>query len=74
MILEIWVCPTEGCGNYYGSAHAGDLDTLWNFDAKGQKTFHRSRCPDCWRRDHISVDRVRVQFEYELPTNESRVT
>ena len=44
MNVTVWICPTEGCGNYYASSSAGDLAQAWNIDAKGQRTFPRSRC------------------------------
>lgn len=57
MIVTIWICPTEGCGNYFASSGAGDLTQAWNLDQHGKRTFKRSRCPACHVRG-VDVDRV----------------
>jgi hypothetical protein len=60
--VVLWVCPTPGCGNYYASSSAGELDTEWNHDAKGKPTSARAQCPDCNRRG-TRVNRHRVELE-----------
>lgn len=58
--LTVWVCPTNGCGNYYAASSAGDLRTTMNVEPNSSKTtFPRSRCPDCKTRGR-EVDRVPV--------------
>jgi hypothetical protein len=52
----VWVCPTEGCGNYFASSSVGDL-AAWNTTASGVKRFQRSRCPVCFTRG-IQVQRI----------------
>lgn len=50
--VEVWVCPTDDCGNYYGASSAGRLDRYVtgdrgpNFERKGPG-HPRSQCPDC---------------------------
>lgn len=56
--VEVWVCP--GCGNYYGSTAADDLDEAMTYNIKGQPSHLRSRCPDCGQ------TRLRHQFSVEL--------
>ncbi len=53
----VWVCPTEGCGNYFASSSVGDL-AVWNTNAHGVKRFQRSRCPVCWSTRQEEVHRV----------------
>ena len=53
----MWVCPR--CGNYYGASNAGNLDKLWNRDAKGRPTHRRAQCPTC----HIRRKPYRVTIE-----------
>jgi hypothetical protein len=64
--VTLWMCPTEGCGNYFASSHAGDLTEAWNLDQYGRRTFKRSRCPDCHVRG-VDVDRVPVQLRPKVP-------
>lgn len=59
--ITVWVCPTPGCGNYYASSSAGDLSQLFNVKPNSsEKTFPRSRCPDCRDAGRGEVDRVRA--------------
>ncbi len=51
-VIEVYVCPTEGCGNYYGSSSMGRLEDAVNLgaigsDYAGQATSRRDRCPTC---------------------------
>lgn len=69
--IHVYVCPTEGCGNYYGTSSMPDLDKEYT----GPKTedrhqvpasqsplgivgvrHTRAECPDCRQRG-IRVDR-----------------
>lgn len=61
----IYVCPTEGCGNYYGSTNMADMETVQT-DKHMQPTFPRKRCPDCWQRSKEMVMRVPVRMEADV--------
>jgi hypothetical protein len=46
--VAVWVCPTPGCGNWYGSSSAGDLARAENRAPNGGPvTSTRDECPDC---------------------------
>lgn len=62
MKVTVWVCPTYGCGNYFGSESAGDLRKAMT-RTHGGAEYPRSRCPLCWLRLAEHVDRVPVTFE-----------
>lgn len=61
MQVELWICPTEGCGNYYGasSARGKDLSTMMNYKLTDGSvpTHSRAVCPDCKARG-VMVERV----------------
>lgn len=51
-VVTIYVCLTDGCGNYYGSSSMGNLEKQENIGAvgsgqAGQVTGHRNKCPTC---------------------------
>lgn len=48
MIVKVllYICPTEGCGNYYGSSAMGNMENIQT-DSHMRATFPRKRCPDC---------------------------
>lgn len=58
--VVLWACPTEGCGNYYGSSGTGDLSKMMNKDITQKPTFPRSICPDCHRFNRGDVERIPV--------------
>lgn len=69
--IAVYVCPTPGCGNYYGTNAMPDLtkefsgaklDDAGAIEAKGQSRFKQSRadCPDCRARGLGRIERVRV--------------
>jgi hypothetical protein len=62
MRVTLWICPSFGCGNYFGSSSAGDLDAEFNTTARGEPTFPRSRCPICATKGR-DVKRLQVTFE-----------
>ena len=62
MKVTVWVCPTFGCGNYFGSESAGDLRESMT-GLHGGPQYARSRCPSCWQRLGEHVDRIPVNFE-----------
>lgn len=46
--VEVWVCPTPGCGNYFASRAEGDLRQSHNREPNhGKATTSRAECPDC---------------------------
>lgn len=81
MEIEVWVCPTEGCGNYFGaSSQAGrDLNAIPNHESSMRHNrdsrpatspvvvSYRGDCPDCSARGNPGVRRVRLAFS---PTDE----
>jgi hypothetical protein len=51
-IVRVYVCYTEGCGNYYGSSTMGKLEEQENIGATGsgtpgKVTSRRDKCPNC---------------------------
>ena len=64
MEVTIYVCPTPGCGNYYGSSVASRLEDFpvglrdINFEPKPEEQ-HRTRatCPDCFKKG-TRVERI----------------
>lgn len=75
MIIRIYVCPTPGCGNYYGSKSMTDRPLseelrqgrvedkeMWSTDRilKGS----RADCPDCAAHGLGNVERQLVEFEF----------
>lgn len=76
--VEVWICPTKGCGNFFGSkAEMGkDLNAILNemrvddkkaHVAQGGSPFTHSRgeCPDCRARGK-KVPRVKVVHAFTL--------
>lgn len=66
MSIIVYVCPTPGCGNYFGSSNSGDLSTQVvaqkgaNYEPRDPSRWHaRSACPDCRQRGK-SVEREKV--------------
>lgn len=65
MKISIYVCPTDGCTNYYGSSSMGDMSEVVakvgaNFEPRGPSAWHaRAACPDC-RTKGIMIDRELV--------------
>jgi hypothetical protein len=63
MVL-IYVCPTEGCNNYYGASSMPDLSKEKVFPSTANGGMHvparftRDECPDC-RQNGKSVKRLR---------------
>jgi hypothetical protein len=46
--VAVWVCPTPGCGNWYGSSSAGDLARAETRAPNGGPvTSTRDECPSC---------------------------
>jgi hypothetical protein len=69
MQVEIWICPTEGCGNYYASSsmRGVDLTAEANKSLVGFDDRHtRSKCPDCRVRGDGEVDRVLTLVEVPM--------
>lgn len=71
MRIQVYVCPTDGCGNYYGTSGMPDLSKQYT-GPKTEDRFQvpleqsrvgvagkrhsRAECPDC-RQNGIYVDR-----------------
>lgn len=79
MSVEAWVCPTEGCGNYYGSSSQAGLDlgaeinlesdlshTVDTNPARPKATGNRGICPDCRTAGRGDVQRVLVTLVVDL--------
>ena len=69
--VAVYVCPTPGCGNYYGASTMGDLgkqftgpkveDRAGLARATGSEMRHtRAECPDCRQRG-LAVERKLVE-------------
>lgn len=68
MDLTVWVCPTEGCYDYFGSSSAGDLRREKTYP-RAEGTFEyervhgqryvctRATCPSCRQRG-LEVERI----------------
>lgn len=58
-IVEVWVCPTPDCQNYYGaeSIEGEDLAKHMNRDIKSKPTFSHAVCQAC-KHQGIEVNRV----------------
>lgn len=69
VVVSLYVCPTPGCGNFYGSKSMPDLaaakveppvdnKAAWLESHPGDPVkFMRAECPDCRQRGH-RVERV----------------
>ena len=63
MRIKVWVCPTAGCGNYYGSSSERDLSKEvtghrgMNGERWPDRGHSRAQCPDC------GAERVPVPIE-----------
>jgi hypothetical protein len=72
MRIQFVVCPTPGCGSYFGSSGMGDMNEVVakkgaNFENRPSHRWHtRASCPDCRGRG-ISVERVLVNFNIDIP-------
>lgn len=77
--IQVYVCPTKGCGNYYGTKSIESLDLHNQFtrprvedraayeQAHGTQYRHtRAECPDCRQRG-VKVERALVFIEVNLP-------
>lgn len=70
--IVAWMCPTPGCGNYYGASDAPDLSTEWtgarglNFEPTPAAAHTRAQCPDCKARG-VEVERVPVRTTVRRP-------
>lgn len=74
MQIRVYVCPTEGCGSYYGSSGMGELDEKivgqygQNFERRPVEMHHsRAQCPECRARGN-KVERVAVLFDFDTPS------
>lgn len=77
MIIKVWMCPTEGCGNYFASSSAGErLDEAVTGDRGMNGEFNtpdrhhtRATCPDCWDRGErgVQIERIPVSVEVAVP-------
>lgn len=65
VIVTVYVCPTDGCGDYYGSAMMGDMETV-QMDKHSKPTFPRKRCPQCWTLRKAEVMRVPMTFAIDV--------
>lgn len=66
--VEVWVCPTVGCGHYYAAPSAGDLaqkSTSKQVDGRTVDVRVRAACPSCRLRG-VHADRVRRSVEVAL--------
>lgn len=77
--IQVYVCPTPGCGNYYGTKSIEQLnlrdqftgprieDRATHVQSHGTEYRHsRAECPDCRQRG-VKVERALVFMEVELP-------
>lgn len=76
--IQVYICPTPGCGDYYGSGNMPDLGTSWNgpkLEDQGVKelregsryTNNRQSCPSCRLRG-VDVQRVLMALAVDVPT------
>lgn len=74
--IEVYVCPTEGCGDYYGTAGMPDLHTRFTGPksedqpvleiTSGSPYRHtRAECPSCRARGR-RVERVRMRVAVDM--------
>lgn len=66
--IHVYVCPTPGCPDYYGSGNTPKLEEEIvgqygaNFEPKPKEDWHsRAQCPTC-RASGKKVERVRVEL------------
>ncbi len=75
--VELYICPTPGCGSYYGGNNMPDLSKSFTGprvedraklrEETGSGWRHtRSSCPECRIRGE-SVERVRMRVEVGVP-------
>lgn len=70
MIVKIWACPTDGCGNYYASSGpvGQSLDQEitghrgMNGEDNPERGHSRAQCPDCRDRG-LEVERVPIAVD-----------
>lgn len=76
--IHVYVCPTPGCDNYYGSTDMGDLGSQFTGPktedkfalqaTTGSTARHtRAACPFCRVRGR-HVERVRMSLQIAVPT------
>jgi hypothetical protein len=71
MIIELYVCPTSGCGSYYGTDGMPDLTVKnqhthgINFEVIPQDQWHsRAECPSCRARgERVERQLVRIDLK-----------
>lgn len=65
--VVVYICPTKGCGNYYGNTtfrtdRTPDIDTVMerrtSESGEKLKTYARTECPDCRSRTGARVKRI----------------
>lgn len=66
--VAVYVCPIEGCPDYYGSFNMPKLDDQivgqrgQNFEVRPESEWHsRAECPTC-RAGGAKVERIRVEL------------
>lgn len=75
--LHVWVCPTKGCGNFYGSSSDQPLTEQFTGPKVEDRAelerktgspwkHNRAECPDC-RAKGMKVQRARVAVQAALP-------
>jgi hypothetical protein len=74
VIIHVYVCPTPGCQDYYGSGDMGDLAASrqghrgGNFEHRPLPVHHtRADCPTCRALGLGRVERVRVAVNIDRP-------
>jgi hypothetical protein len=45
--MRLYICPTPGCGNYYGSSSMPDLSRERKYSITHRPSGTRDECPDC---------------------------
>jgi hypothetical protein len=73
-VINVYICPTPGCPDYYGMGGMGDLSATRqghrgaNFERRSGSVHHtRADCPTCRAHGRGRVERVRVTLEVERP-------
>lgn len=78
MHLQFVVCPTPGCGSYFGSSGMGDMSEVVaqkgaNFEPRDSSRWHtRASCPNCRQRG-LSVQRMLISVSVEIPEHPAPV-
>lgn len=77
--MIVWVCPTDGCGNYYAASSAGDLAvkvkpvSAQSGALPGSRGL-RSACPECPECAARGLDVDRLPHEFTLTGDAGTVT